>query len=279
MIRRILFVALAAVLSACHAIAANPNGDLEALADAAGAAFRQGIAHRGDGRQARADFRRAAEYYGRLSANFEQAPEVYLARGSAWLLAGDVARAIIAFHDGLRRFSAHQDLRRALDYARSQVAYDRAEDRAALAPRLDRSAAWKRWLAGWGAYAVALASILGWFLVSRWVATRRTSLLAGAGLVLASAVAIAAACFIEQRQHRRQMDEHFVVVAQPTTLFSGDGTAYPARRESALPAGVEVIVRHRRDSWVQVELADGSLGWLPEGTVIRLPANREQLSR
>jgi tetratricopeptide (TPR) repeat protein len=274
MIRQILFVALALVLSACHAIAANPNGDLEALADAAGAAFRHGIAHRGDRRQARADFRRAAEYYGRLSAKFAEAPEVYLARGNAWLLAGDVAEAIIAFHDGLRRFPANEALRLALDHARSRVVFERPEDRAALAPRVDPFARWKRWLAGWGGYAVAIDSMLGWFLASRWVATRRTSLLAGTGLVSAVAVAIAAAYFIEQRQHQRQMNEHFVVVARPTTLYSGDGTAYPPRRESLLPAGVEAVVRYRRAIWLQVELADGSLGWLPQYSVIELPGSR-----
>ena len=274
MIGRILFVALALGLQSSRAMASDPNADLGALADAARAAFREGIAHRGDGRQARADFRRAAEYYGRLSAKFAQAPEVYLARGNAWLLAGDVAQAILAFHDGLRRFPSNERLRLALDHARSQVVYERPEDRVALAPRVDRYAAWKRWLAGWGAYAVALVSILGWFLASRWVATRRTSLLAGAGVVLAAAVAIAAAYFIEQRQHRRQLNEHLIVVTRPTTLYSGDGTAYPPRRESPLPSGVEAWVKHRREMWLQVELADGSLGWLPRSSVMELPASR-----
>lgn len=273
MIRQILVVAFSLGLTAVPAVAADPGANMESLADAAQAAFREGVAHRGNKRLARADFRRAAEYYSQLSDKYTQAPEVYLARGNAWLLAGDLGRAIVSFQEGLRRFPSNEELTQALGYARSKVAYERLEDSAALATRVDRYASWKRWLAGWGGYAIALAAIFGWFVASRWVISRRTSLLVIAGIALAVAGAIAIACFVEHRQRQDQMNKPIVVVAQSAILFSGDGIAYPPRRESPLPAGVEAIVRFRRADWFQVELADGSLGWLPRSAVHELPGN------
>lgn len=56
------------------------------------------------------------------------------------------------------------------------------------------------------------------------------------------------------------------VLAEPTSLRTGNGASYPARL--TLPAGIEVRELARRGGWMQVELAGGGVGWVPEQTVL-----------
>jgi hypothetical protein len=261
-------LAVGAILASCPLLVRAEEDESGRVADAAQAAFRDGVAHRDDVPLARGHFRRAAELYSQLVSDRDRVPEVFLARGKAWLLAGDVARAIVAFRQGRRRFPADENLRRALSYARSQVEYDRPEDRAVLAPRTDKYAGLKQWLIRRGAWAIAIISTIGCVLSSRWVTTRRTSVLLSAGIAMAIAVALLIACFVEQRQRQQHMSEHAIVVARPTILRSGDGAAYSPRLAAPIPAGVEAIVRYSHADWLQIELADGSLAWLPRAAVL-----------
>jgi hypothetical protein len=87
----------------------------------------------------------------------------------------------------------------------------------------------------------------------------------------AVAAALAIGWLLDRQQHREQLNEPIAVVLQPTVLRGGDGTMYQPRRESSLPAGVEAVVRFRRGDWLQVELADHTLGWLPTSRVAEIP--------
>jgi len=57
-----------------------------------------------------------------------------------------------------------------------------------------------------------------------------------------------------------------VVVAADAVLRKGNADAYPPRLEARLPPGPRPELA-RRGGWVQVELAGGAVGWLPEAVV------------
>ncbi len=260
------FIALTLMASSIHA---GMAADSDAIADAARSTFAEGVAHRGDIALARSDFRRAAEQYSQLSQSVRD-PAVYLARGNAWLLAGETAQAIASYREGQRQFPHDENLQRALQYARSQVVYDSDDDANALTPRPDRYATVKRLLFHWGTWAIALACCAGWFLASRWVKTRRTHFLVLASAAFAVAGGLAIGWLIERQQRRERLSEAIAIVLKPTVLRGGDGFMYRSRRESPLPPGVECVVRFRRGDWLQVELADHTLGWLPKSRVAQL---------
>jgi hypothetical protein len=75
------------------------------------------------------------------------------------------------------------------------------------------------------------------------------------------------------RDWRHQANEHarpLVIVTDDVALKGGNGETWPDRLKWRLPRGVEAREMTRRGGWVQVELAGGSVGWLPERKVISL---------
>src|SRR5262249_45063317 len=124
--------------------------------------FDIGVSQRQHDLQARETFRQAAAEYQKAIEMRGGMPAMSRMGANSWLLAGDLPRAIAVYRQGLDRYPDDEHLRRGLEYARSQVAYTSAEDRAALTPRPEELGFLKRVLRRWGLATVALASALAW---------------------------------------------------------------------------------------------------------------------
>ncbi len=76
--------------------------------------------------------------------------------------------------------------------------------------------------------------------------------------------------WIVERAEARQDREHPVVVINKdgTLLRKGNGFAYPPRYEAALNRGVEARLILAKEDWIQIELSDGEVGWVPRGQVL-----------
>jgi hypothetical protein len=68
--------------------------------------------------------------------------------------------------------------------------------------------------------------------------------------------------------HLRPGDPAVAVVTTPTLLRTGNAFVYPARIDTPLPRGAEVTPLATRGGWIQVQLAGGVVGWLPERVVL-----------
>jgi len=241
--------------------------DADVLA-AAEAAFRAGLQARDNTAEARNHFREAGGLYEELRRRGYRDAALYRNEGNAYLLAGDLPRALLAYRRGLRGAPNDRLLRANLAYAREQVAYP--EPGAFARPPVDH---WPPWLSR-PAPALLLASsallyALAWLALTRWWMTREGRLLT-AGLVLLLVAAGPAGLLVVEAHRERAAELHplVVVAADGVPLRKGNGMAYPPRYDTRLNRGVEGRLLFARGDWLQIELAGGETGWVPRRQVL-----------
>jgi hypothetical protein len=121
------------------------------------------------------------------------------------------------------------------------------------------------WVTPWDLFTLngffGLLLVIG--LATRWTTRRRWAVIAiGVG-----AIGLVVAAWIAWRM--RITDERPLrVLARSATLRQGNSDFYRPRLDYPLPAGAEVRERHLRGNWRQVELANGTVGWLPEASLL-----------
>jgi hypothetical protein len=240
----------------------------EALLAIAEQSFAEGVAFRRDSARARPAFARSAIAYDELWKNGYRNPELTLNRAHAHQLAGDLPKAIAALHEGLEATRWSRPLQVALEDARSAVGYPLTGDlssqcRPAIAPSIsNRMSPTEAW---------AIAAVL-WLLacggVTRFVMTRAVWWLMFAGLA-AVTLALLGGVWLQDYRHQQQENAApLLILIDDVQLKKGNSREYPNRLDSRLPRGVEVRELSRRGGWVQVRLASGIIGWLPETAVM-----------
>jgi hypothetical protein len=265
-----LLFALAVVLAAAGP-ACGDDRPPAALADHAAACFAAGVAERGDAAAARPHFRASAAAYTSLwEAGFRN-PAVGLNRARARRLAGDLPGAIAALHEALALARYDRTLQVELEDARAAVAYPLTSDLAGqcrpapvrtVGSRMSAADAFL--LAGFFALAAGLAA-------ARFAMTRTPGWLGAGGLALAALAVLGGLWWQDDHDRTRRDTLPLVVVADDVALRRGNAESYPPRFEPKLPRGVEARVLARRGGWVQVELAGGAAGWLPEPAALPAP--------
>jgi hypothetical protein len=252
---------------AALAAAAAPS-DTELLARAE-RSFAAGLRLREQPERARPLFRAAAEAYAQLRQRGFDNADLDCNEGNAWLLAEEVAPAILAYRRGLRLDPVNDGLHEGLTCARERVRYASSgsfgrppsDDRPPWLPRLG--------LRAWSFALLVGGYALCWVCLTRWRMTRRPRLLY---LGLGGFAAVAAAgllLVIGASYEERALGGPVVVVARDDVLLRrGNSMAYPPRYETPLNRGVEARLLFRRGDWVQVELSGGQVGWLPAPAVL-----------
>jgi hypothetical protein len=231
----------------------------EALAERAEALFARGLSRREAGDRGASSFRAAAAAYEELRRRGHRGAPLYRNLGNAYLLAGDLPRAVLAYRLGLRLAPGDRALREGLAAARGQVAY--AEGSAAGRPRDDPRPPWLAALRpAWLFLAAALAYAGACLSLTRWRMLRRDGFLA-AGLLLLAAALPPAGLLAER--WREGPPRRVVVVARDGVLLrKGNGLTFPPWFDTPLNRGVEAELLYERGGWLQVELPGGEVGWL-----------------
>lgn len=231
------------------------------------AAFEEGLRQRGSPQEARKWFQRAANAYETARRAGLNHADLFRSQGNACYLAGDLPRAVFAYRRGLRFEPADPELHAGLELARQRLRHLTPADFpnppairkpwfAFLGPLSIRF-----WIA-YSAYIFFWGSLLGWlqkrgrglllWLFASWIIV--TVLAADVGL-----------CFWQEYCLSRHP---LIVLAQEEVLRTGNGVSYPPRLTRSLPAGVEAELRFCRGAWLQIELADGTVGWIPAAAAL-----------
>jgi len=175
---------------------------------------------------------------------------------------GDIAREVAAVRQRLGKNPDDQSARALLNQLRQDVEYSTPDMR-------PTEPFWLEWralshsgkmLAAWSS--LFAATIVGWRR-RRWMGY---FLLAAVSLAVVGLISLCA--FLEWRDNQRNAAKPVVVVSQHTVLRRGNGEDYPPRIPAALSPGAEVRRLFERHGWLQVELANGIVGWLPVDSAI-----------
>jgi hypothetical protein len=238
--------------------AAPPEAEVLSRAEAA---FAEGV--QTDGPAARQAFARAGAGYEELRQRGAHNPALYRNQGNAYLLAGDLPRAILAYRRGLQLAPNDWVLRANLVYAREHV-IPGAPGAFGRPPTDD----WPPWLLRpTPGLAVILAGIcygLACASFTRWLMTRRSWLLAATGTAGLLAVLLSVHAVSTERGEGRPL---VIVAAENVRLHKGNGRAYPSY-PWPLPRGTEACFLFARGNWLQIELAGGEVGWVPRADVV-----------
>jgi hypothetical protein len=238
------------------------------LYDLATAAF---VEARGqtDPRKGRSLYRQSAERFAQLGSRGYHSPALYRAQGNAWLLAGDLPRAILAYQRGRALDPSDLALRQCLAHARDKVRYP--AESAFGRPPVDNRPPWLPYIGPTPlvlgvltvGYTLACALLARWWLRS----DPRALFFATVGFSLI--VVAVAGLWLVVVHDRADADRPLVVVASNDVyLLRGNGPAYPRAHSTPMGAGVEARLLVRRGDWLQIELSGGELGWVPASAVL-----------
>lgn len=240
------------------------------------AVFQAGVAARDDAAKARQQFAQAAAYWEKLWWEGEQTPVLARNRARAYYLAGNLPQALVAIHQGLALAPWDRHLQR-------EEAALRAEVVKACDPQLHPVCqpvlfGWlRRWCSPWDVW--CFVTVLwwgGWLALARFRMIRRWRWGVIAGGSLGGAVLLAVVWEWEQWQWQRKESHHpLLVLAQPSLLRMGNAIEYPPYWSAPLPAGVEGRWVGQRGGWVQLQLSDGTRGWVPASDVLWVQPMRQ----
>ena len=230
--------------------------------------FARGVNFRDDAAVARRYFHQAARGYDELWRRGHRNPGLALNRARSHRLAGDLPQAIAALHEGLAVARYDRTLQVELEEARSAISYPldgalaaecRAQPTQTIGTRMSPVEAY---------LIAAFLWLLACIGVARFAMTRAPWWLLFAGVWLVALATLAGLWWHDWRQQSRENSRPLVIVNGEVMLRKGNGDSFPPRLDSRLPSGVEARILSTRGGWLQVELAGGAIGWLPEGAVI-----------
>jgi hypothetical protein len=116
-----------------------------------------------------------------------------------------------------------------------------------------------------GAFWLLACGLFAW-----WRTSRNPGILPAVGIALAVPLVIGVLWWQDAKHRERTESRPLVIVREDIELRKGNAEKFELRFAQRLPKGVEARELSRRGGWVQVELAGGAVGWLPEKSVIVL---------
>ena len=256
-------VVLMAAAVVCAAGTDAAEKDAAALFVEANGAFRKANEVSNDHQRAVRLYDKAIMLYEKIISDYGiENPKLYYNLANAYLLKGDLGRAILNYRRAQRLDETDADIRKNLDFALSRRV-DKVEP-AAEQRVLQTLFFWHydfslrtRFLAGCICFAVVCiaASVMVW---------------RGRGGVAAIVVVVCGvlfACFagsLAVETRRSQTERSGVIVAEQVVAHQADWESSPPSFKEPLHAGTEFDLIEHRPGWLHIRLGNGSDGWIPE---------------
>lgn len=225
------------------------------------AAYQQALEMSTDATARKAAFARAAIALGEAARALPDRPELLTDWGNAALGAGDVATAALAFRRALVLDGGNARAQRNLGWLRSRQSDAFRPTASGATDTLLFFHSWphaRKLIVGAGAFAIAILLLVPW-------AGRRRRGLTGLAVIPAVVWLAMIASVVLEPDHS---DDG--VVMDDVVMRAADSAGAPAALNQPLPRGVEVTVLERRDAWTRIQIANGTSGWVPGGSVERV---------
>lgn len=231
----------------------------DALAD--GRAQYQDAMQSSDASAKRASFTRAEASLGEAVRAMPDRPELLADWGNAALGAGDLGTATLAYRRALVLDGENPRARRNLDWLRSRQTDLFRPASGGATESLFFFHTWsraRRIIVAGSAFALAV------LLLVPWRGRRRAWQVPVSLIPFAVWLAMLLSVGVEDRH------EDDAVVMDAVVLRAADSPGAPAAMNAQVPRGAEVVIEERREAWTKVRIANGTTGWVPEGTVRRV---------
>ncbi len=212
-------------------------------------------------------YKTAIDKYQRLIDEFGISNEhIYYNIANAWLLHGDIGRAIVNYRRAALLAPGNTDIAGNLGYARSL--------------RLDRIPVPVEekvmemlffWHYDFSLKSRYVSALVCWFLVCLVVSVmllvrkKNTPALAVSGILFLVTILLTGSVLWESMGNSQ--NDYGVIVAQSTIARQGDGDNYPESFTDSLHSGTEFKILSKRQGWYQVELGNGVVTWVKEVAV------------
>jgi tetratricopeptide (TPR) repeat protein len=252
-------------MNSCCLFLAMSLASADPSSSSADRAYEAGLTARADSAQARVHFLDAASQYEEIWKN-EPRADAAQNLAQSYLLAGDPGRAIHAYRRGLQVFPFDTTLYRGLQYARERIEYpDELHPVARVATPTSPFAHWPL------VVPLALLTLLylyGWgWLLYAWKTVRSDWWIGLAAIAIS--LGLGTWLYFEARHWRSNWEgSGAVVVGTGSDLWTGNSSEYPKKFTYPLPPGTELRLLNERGGWLQVELANKQVGWLPRERVL-----------
>ncbi len=255
----VLVLLLAGAVNVCFADGLS-EGEINSQFDEANDLFHHGNEAVGD---------EAAKLYGEAVLRYERIINegqvknagLYYNLGNAYLLKGDVGRAIVNYRRGELLDDSNADLRKNLAFARSrrvdqvELATEKKVMKTLFFWHYDFSVKIRFFLAClfFAAGFLVLTAIV-WF-------GRRGAM--GAICVVCGVLAVCFALSVTVESVGKSRRKCGVIVSESVVARQGDGANYARSFKDPLHGGTEFDLIKRQSGWLNIRLADGSEGWVP----------------
>lgn len=231
-------------------------------------AFAAGVETRSDAAAARKHFATAGAGFDTHWHGGNRSALLAVQRGRSHFLAGNLPKAVVAFRAGLRETPCDLDLLRGLAECRAAIPYPtpaRAEERL----RPDPPSGWRHRVGEWDAFRLAaLSAALAVIGLARRLTARDGWAIPVAAVGGVGALVCLVAALEFGAEAAAEVERPTLVVTAEVYLRKGNGLSHQPRIDATVPRGTELAERTRRGDWVQVEVAGGAVGWLPESAVV-----------
>lgn len=266
--KKILIYALLAILP--YALFSQDSTNVVQSVDAYAVESVQQSIEQGDSAYAKGEYQTAIAIYGNILANGDEAAALYYNLGNAYFKSDEIAKAIINYERALLLDPSDRDIRFNLEFARSKTVDKVSEGYTIFFVRwigniinIMSMDAWCVW--GIASFILLLAAVL-LLLLNRNVAIRKVSFSFAIVFLVVTVFANAAA----YSHYKRITDRTDAIIVAPAV------TAKSTPDES----GTSLFVIHEgrkvkitddtMSSWKEVELEDGTIGWLPATSLERI---------
>jgi tetratricopeptide (TPR) repeat protein len=216
------------------------------------------------------DYKRSIQLYEQVVAQLlsegRESAEIYYNLGNAYFRNGETAKAILNYERALLLDPGDSDIRHNLRFARTRIEdkIDTAETffLTSWINNLENLLNSNRWATLAIILFIAFLSCIATFLFVRRIWIRKTAFYAG--LVIFLFVILANVFAFNQKNSRSRRNTGIVMSASASIMASPDANSQELFR---LHEGTKVKLNKTDGNWIEIEIANGSVGWTSKENV------------